>query len=116
MSDDLVKPICSAWIADDRSDDCFWEGWPECPTPEDSLTPKMVMDRIEELEAKLTKAEGALSICSASWGECNRVLDETKAQLARVIAAYRIEAMRRDDYSHDAFDQHIAALKETPHD
>lgn len=52
MSDDLVKQICSAWIADDRSDDCFWEGWPECPTPEDSLTPKMVMDRIEELEAE----------------------------------------------------------------
>ena len=49
---DLVKRICAAWIADGRANDCFWEGWPECPTPADSLTPKMVMDRIEELEAE----------------------------------------------------------------
>jgi hypothetical protein len=60
MSDDLVKRICKTWIEDGRSDDCFWEGWPEDPTPEDSLTPGMVLGRIEELEAKLAKAENAL--------------------------------------------------------
>jgi hypothetical protein len=48
----------------------------------------------------------------AKWGEinCPRCA-ELEAKLAKVIAAYRIEAMRRDDYSHAAFDQHIAALK-----
>jgi hypothetical protein len=39
------------------------------------------------LEAKLAEAEGALSICSASWGECNRILDETKAKLAKAVDA-----------------------------
>lgn len=56
MSDDLVTRICEEWVKDGRSDECFWEGWPECPTPEDSLTPRMVLDRIEELEARLAKA------------------------------------------------------------
>ena len=60
MSDDLVKRICKTWIEDGRSDNCFWEGWPENPTPDDSLTPGMVLGRIEELEAKLAKAVGAL--------------------------------------------------------
>jgi hypothetical protein len=66
--DDLVKRICEEWVKDGRSEDCFWEGWPECPTPEDSLTPRMVIDRIEELsncvavlEAKLAKAVEALT-------------------------------------------------------
>ena len=55
----------------------------------------------------------------AKWGEikCPRreMLEEhlylTEEKLALVIAAYRIEAMRRDYYSHAAFDQHITALK-----
>ena len=60
-------------------------------------------DRIEELEAKLAEAEGSLNICSVSWGECNRILDETKAKLAQqddldaaVAAALReaVEAVR----------------------
>ena len=38
-------------------------------------------------------------------------IEELEAKLASVIAAYRIEAMRREDYSHEAFDQHIAELK-----
>jgi len=38
-------------------------------------------------------------------------IEELKAKLASVTAAYRIEAMRREDYSHEAFDQHIAELK-----
>lgn len=52
MSDDLVKRICQKWIDVGCADECFWEGWPECPTPEDRLTPRMVLDRIEELKAK----------------------------------------------------------------
>jgi hypothetical protein len=59
MSDDLVKRICKTWIEDGRSDDCFWEGWPENPTPDDSLTPGMVLARIEELEAKLAKVKAS---------------------------------------------------------
>ena len=38
-------------------------------------------------------------------------IEELEAKLASVISAYRIEAMRRDHYSHEAFDQHIAELK-----
>lgn len=53
MSDNLVKKICIAWIEDGLAEDCFWEGWPECPTPEEILTPRMVLDRIEELEKAL---------------------------------------------------------------
>jgi hypothetical protein len=72
MSDDLVKRICKTWIEDGRSDDCFWEGWPEDPTPDDSLTPGMVLARIEELEAKLAKAvELALEECPFRWGTPN---------------------------------------------
>jgi hypothetical protein len=37
----------------------------------------------KDAEAKLAEADGALNICSASWGECNRILDETKAKLAQ---------------------------------
>lgn len=37
-------------------------------------------------------------------------IEELEAKLAKVIAAYRIEAMRWDGYSHDAFDRHIAGL------
>jgi hypothetical protein len=50
------------------------------------------------------------------WGEikCPRC-EELEAKLAKVAAAYRIEAMRRDNYSHEAFDQHLAELKrDTP--
>ena len=56
MSDCMVKHICQKWIDVGLADECFWEGWPECPTPQDGLTPRMVLDRIEELEAKLAKA------------------------------------------------------------
>jgi hypothetical protein len=57
MSDNLVKRICDAWIKDGLANECFWEGWPQCPTPDDSLTPKMVLDRIEALQAALAQAE-----------------------------------------------------------
>ena len=38
-------------------------------------------------------------------------IEELEAKLAKVTAAYRLEAMKRDDYSHNAFDQHLAELK-----
>jgi hypothetical protein len=43
-------------------------------------------DRIEELEAKLDLSEGALDVASKSWGECQRVLGQTEAKLAKCEA------------------------------
>lgn len=37
-------------------------------------------------------------------------IEELEAKLAKVTAAYRLEAIKRDDYSHDAFDKHLAEL------
>jgi hypothetical protein len=52
-----------------------------------------MLDRIEALEAER---------------------DALAEKLKRVILAYRLEAMRHGvDYSHAAFDQHIAAIQET---
>ena len=51
MSPPSVKDICQEWIDNGLGDECFWESWPECPTPEDRLTPTTVMNYIEELEA-----------------------------------------------------------------
>ena len=48
MSDDLLKRICFSWIDAGRGEECFWENWPDCPTPDDALTPLMVFKRIEE--------------------------------------------------------------------
>ena len=42
-------------------------------------------DRIEELEAKLDLSEGALDVASRSWGECQRVLEQTEAKLAKAV-------------------------------
>lgn len=68
-------------------------------------------DRIEKLEAKLAACEKYRD----AYAECDRIgtqaVRDLEAKLASVIAAYRIEAMRREDYSHEAFDQHIAELK-----
>lgn len=65
----------------------------------------------KELEAKLATCEKY----KAAYAECDRIgtqaVRDLEAKLASVIAAYRIEAMRREDYSHEAFDQHIAELK-----
>ena len=61
-----------------------------------------------DLEDKLRKS--ALQELSAlgQASEAYQAQLAAEAKLALVIAAYRIEAMRRDDYSHAAFDQHIA--------
>ena len=45
----LVKTICLEWELDGLGEECFWEQWPECPT-ESSLTPRMVLEAIRELE------------------------------------------------------------------
>ena len=42
--------------------------------------------------------------------ECKARIAALEAKLAKVIAAYRLEAIRRRDYTHDAFDKHIAEL------
>lgn len=74
--------------------------------------------RIDELEADLRKmvlnyiaAEGQASENFQMYVDANEARIDAEAKLASVIAAYRIEAMRRDGYSHEAFDQHIAELK-----
>jgi len=51
-----VKEICEAWIEDGREDDCFWEGWPECPTPEHSLTPNMVLEALAARDKQVREA------------------------------------------------------------
>jgi hypothetical protein len=64
-----------------------------------------------ELEAKLQ--DMALD-CLAAQGQAEEAYQAqlaAEAKLASVISAYRIEAMRRDHYSHEAFDQHITELK-----
>jgi hypothetical protein len=40
-----------------------------------------------------------------------RIRREGMEQAARVVSAYRIEAMRRPEYTHEAFDAHIAAIR-----
>ncbi len=100
MSDDLVKQICSAWIADDRSDDCFWEGWPECPTPEDSLTPKMVMDRIEELEAEnqILKTSGIAEVAVRNSSVMEYMQHwEGRAERAEAKLAKAVDALQKMD-------------------
>lgn len=40
--EELIK-LCEKWIADGYGDECFWEGWPECPTPDTPLTPNQLL-------------------------------------------------------------------------
>jgi len=44
-----AKEICEAWVEAGMGDECFWEGWPECPTPYHSLTPNMVLTAMKDL-------------------------------------------------------------------
>jgi hypothetical protein len=50
--------------------------------------PSQAADRIEELaatneklKARLDLSEGALDVASKSWGECQRILEQTEAKL-----------------------------------
>lgn len=91
MDDDLVKRICQQWVDDGRADECFWEGWPECPTPEDSLTPGMVLDRIEELEAKLKVITEHSNVVEAA----NKELEAKLAMAERALSlTWRADHLR----------------------
>jgi len=46
---DDVETICYMWVHDGRGDECFWEGWPDCPSPQDDLTPNMVLEAMKVL-------------------------------------------------------------------
>jgi uncharacterized coiled-coil protein SlyX len=61
--------------------------------------------RIEELEAKLDLSEGALDVASKSWGECQRILEQTEAKLARAV-----EALKRIELSTDTRKQGAIAM------
>ena len=46
MSDDALRAVESIlvqWVEAGYGDECFWEGWPNCPSPQDDLTPNMVI-------------------------------------------------------------------------
>jgi hypothetical protein len=53
------------------------KGWPTLG--------KAAADRIEKLEAKLDLSEGALDVASRSWGECQRMLEQTEGKLAKAV-------------------------------
>ena len=47
-----VKEICEVWVRDGYADECFWDDWPECPTPDHGLTPRMVLEALAQKEAE----------------------------------------------------------------
>ena len=47
---------------------------------------------------------------SVPRAEAVAALTAKDAEIARLEEAYRLEAMRRPDYTHEAFDAHLAAL------
>ena len=65
MTDDLVKRL---WESDEAS----------------ALT-NQAARRIEKLKAKLDLSEGALDVASRSWGECQRMLEQTEAKLEELL-------------------------------
>jgi exonuclease VII small subunit len=67
MIDDLVKRL---WESDEASE----------------LT-NQAARRIEKMKAKLDLSEGALDVASKSWGECQRILEQTEAKLAKAMSA-----------------------------
>ena len=98
---------------------CAWERVFPCDEgkPEGSLYLEAAA-RIEELETELhlmkTSGRAEVAVRNPSVMEYMRHwegrAEAAEAKLAAVIAAYRLEAMKRDDYSHDAFDKHSAEL------
>ena len=44
----LVRQSLNDWVESGRGDECFWEGWPECPTEID-LTPNMILAVLNSL-------------------------------------------------------------------
>lgn len=46
-SKDQIVFLCENWIASGYGDVCFWEPWPECPTPLLNLTPNGLLTLID---------------------------------------------------------------------
>lgn len=69
------------------------------------------INRTLALEAKLATCEKYRD----AYADCDRIgtqaVRDLESKLALVTAAYRLEAMRRDDYSHEDFEHHLATLK-----
>jgi uncharacterized protein (UPF0335 family) len=97
MSDDLIKRVCQAWVDAGWGDESFWEHWPECPT-DDTLSAKQVLDRIEELNERLTAA-------TADAKEAEAYAQELEAKLTKAVVALR-ELDRRND-SLDTFNNAV---------
>lgn len=67
---------------------------------------------LSDREAEIFYAEqrGYASVMEAERKLHEASIEELQAKLAKVTAAYRTEAMRRDDYTHEGFDKHIAEI------
>lgn len=67
--------------------------------------------RADKLEAKLATCEKYRD----AYADCDRIgtqaVRDLEVKLALVTVAYRLEAMRRDDYSHEDFEHHLAEIK-----
>jgi len=58
---------------------------------------EQAQDRIEKLEAKLVLSEGALDVASRSWGESQRILEQTEDKLEKAIGALeKVQTFVRD--------------------
>lgn len=88
-----VTRIIQMWIDDGRGDDCFWEGWPECPTPEDELTPNMIRALLDAKEAAerevITKAN---ELASSLISDMQAARDEARAAAAAAWEAGKCAA------------------------
>jgi len=84
MSDDLYDGPCEAGCISFHGGER--KHHKDCGHYPHSLT-KVNADRIEKLEAKLDLSEGALDVASRSWGECQRILEQTEAKLAKAVEA-----------------------------
>ena len=84
---------------------------PDSLTADGNLPTKFVLaDLYEAQAAEIERLEKAC----AEWAEVSQSnyqrAKAAEAKLTKVTAAYRLEAMRRDDYSHAAFEQHLTEL------
>jgi len=77
MTNDLVKRLTIKAGVMEMGEKISWGS--------DTSLMREAADRIEELEAKLDLSEGALDVASRSWGECQRMLEQTEAKLSRAV-------------------------------
>jgi len=62
---DSVIRACSDWVNAGQGNDCFWEGWPECPT-EQEITPMMVLRAIISLQNSQAQSSAGLTDATCS--------------------------------------------------